>query len=255
MSVNAVSAQGQVAARVTSPRMALGFDLGDDYQLANYTQLSAYWHKLDQESDRLSVVEYGKTSEGRPMLISSVAGICALTGQRRHPCPPAVAKANREPSMHVCLLPELVERRRPQHGASTTNRILSEISGAARRRPTSGSCRRTRGDHRQSLPVQPQTWQTIIPADLANRAILDIAPEQCVERPSVQHLQDGQKRYRQGTGDTGRSMKKVTGLQAYWRATTCRLAGRVPLSTTRRFVGRPGAIRAATSFLHHSRIS
>ncbi|MEK6629446.1 MAG: hypothetical protein AABY89_01795, partial [Acidobacteriota bacterium] len=70
ISVYAVSAQGQVATRVTSPRMALGFDLGDDYQLANYTQLSAYWHKLDQESDRLSVVEYGKTSEGRPMLIS-----------------------------------------------------------------------------------------------------------------------------------------------------------------------------------------
>lgn len=72
MSVYAVSSQGQVAARVTSPRMALGFDLGDDYQLANYTQLSAYWHKLDQESDRLWVVEYGKTSEGRPMLMGII---------------------------------------------------------------------------------------------------------------------------------------------------------------------------------------
>ncbi len=72
ISVYAVSAQGQVATRVTSPRMALGFDLGDDYQLANYTQLSAYWHKLDQESDRLSVVEYGKTSEGRPMLMAII---------------------------------------------------------------------------------------------------------------------------------------------------------------------------------------
>jgi hypothetical protein len=57
---------------VTSPKAALGFNLGDDYQLANYTQLAAYWKRLDQESDRVSVVEYGKTSEGRPMLMAIV---------------------------------------------------------------------------------------------------------------------------------------------------------------------------------------
>ncbi|MGE5359247.1 MAG: M14 family zinc carboxypeptidase [Bacteroidales bacterium] len=57
---------------VTSPRAALGFDLGDDYQVANYTQLSTYWRKLDQESDRVSVVEYGKSSDGRPMLMAIV---------------------------------------------------------------------------------------------------------------------------------------------------------------------------------------
>ncbi|MCX6543673.1 MAG: M14 family metallopeptidase [Acidobacteria bacterium] len=57
---------------ITSPKDQLGFAIGDDYQLANYTRLAAYWHTLDEQSDRVSVVEYGKTSEGRPMLMAVV---------------------------------------------------------------------------------------------------------------------------------------------------------------------------------------
>ena len=60
------------APSVTAPKTALGFDIGDDYQLANYTALSAYWRTLDRESDRLTVVEYGTTSEDRPMLMGIV---------------------------------------------------------------------------------------------------------------------------------------------------------------------------------------
>jgi hypothetical protein len=59
-------------AAITSPKAALGFDIGDDYQLANYSTLSAYWKTLAQESDRIRVVEYGRTSEGRPMLMAVV---------------------------------------------------------------------------------------------------------------------------------------------------------------------------------------
>ncbi len=57
---------------ITSPRDQLGFDIGADYQLASYTRLTEYWKKLDAESDRLSVVEYGRTSEGRPMLMGII---------------------------------------------------------------------------------------------------------------------------------------------------------------------------------------
>ncbi len=60
------------APAITSPKAALGFDLGDDYQLANYSRLSAYWRTLERESDRIRVVEYGRTSEGRPMLMAVV---------------------------------------------------------------------------------------------------------------------------------------------------------------------------------------
>jgi len=57
---------------ITSPKADLGFNIGDDYQLASYTQLSAYWQKLARESNRIKVTEYGKTSKGRPMLMAII---------------------------------------------------------------------------------------------------------------------------------------------------------------------------------------
>ncbi len=42
--------------------------VGDDYFLANYTQLLDYWNKLAKESDRIKLVEIGKTAEGRPII-------------------------------------------------------------------------------------------------------------------------------------------------------------------------------------------
>jgi hypothetical protein len=60
------------APRVTSPKDAFGFNFGDDYQLATYQQLTAYWQTLDRESDRMVLQEIGKTSEGRPHLMAIV---------------------------------------------------------------------------------------------------------------------------------------------------------------------------------------
>lgn len=64
----AVGAQG----RITSPEEQLGANFGDDYFLANYKQISDYWRKLDQESDRLVLKEIGKTAEGRAHLMAIV---------------------------------------------------------------------------------------------------------------------------------------------------------------------------------------
>ena len=60
------------AQTVTSPKQHFGFDIGDDYQLATYTQFADYWRKLDTESDRMKVVEIGRTAEGRPQLMAIV---------------------------------------------------------------------------------------------------------------------------------------------------------------------------------------
>jgi hypothetical protein len=60
------------AQTITSPTQQFGFNLGDDYQLATYTQFVEYWHKLDKESDRMKVVEIGKTAEGRPQLMAII---------------------------------------------------------------------------------------------------------------------------------------------------------------------------------------
>jgi len=60
------------AAKVTSPKEQFGHDIGDDYFLVNYTQYVDYLRKLDKESDRMTVVEIGKTEEGRPELTAII---------------------------------------------------------------------------------------------------------------------------------------------------------------------------------------
>src|ERR1035441_5534683 len=62
----------QTAPKVTSPKEALGFNIGDDYQMANYTQLEAYWKKLASESDRMKLVGIGQTAEGRPQYMAII---------------------------------------------------------------------------------------------------------------------------------------------------------------------------------------
>ncbi len=57
---------------ITTPKEQFGFDIGDDYQLANYTQLTEYWKKIDAESDRVRVRSIGKTAEGRDQLMAIV---------------------------------------------------------------------------------------------------------------------------------------------------------------------------------------
>src|ERR1043165_2326426 len=53
------------ALALTSPKEHFGFAIGDDFQLATYTQAEAYFKKLAGESDRLKLVDIGKTEEGR----------------------------------------------------------------------------------------------------------------------------------------------------------------------------------------------
>src|SRR6185503_13546131 len=60
------------AQAITSPKQFFGFNIGDDYQLATYDQFVEYWQKLDKESDRMKLVEIGKTAEGRPMLMAII---------------------------------------------------------------------------------------------------------------------------------------------------------------------------------------
>ena len=61
-----------VFAQITTPVKELGFNFGDDYQLANYTQLETYWQKLAQESDRMKLEVIGNTAEGRPMYMATI---------------------------------------------------------------------------------------------------------------------------------------------------------------------------------------
>lgn len=60
------------AAGITTPKEHFGFNIGDDYCLANYQQLTDYWEKLERESDRVKLVRIGRTEEGRPQLMAIV---------------------------------------------------------------------------------------------------------------------------------------------------------------------------------------
>jgi hypothetical protein len=52
------------AQTIPSPKEHFGFNIGDDYQLATYTQTEAYFKKL-ATSDRAKLVDIGQTEEGR----------------------------------------------------------------------------------------------------------------------------------------------------------------------------------------------
>jgi len=72
------------APSVTSPMQEWGQNIGDDYFLVNYQQASAYWRKLDQESDRMRVVEIGRTALDRPQLMAIVTAPANLTRLDRY---------------------------------------------------------------------------------------------------------------------------------------------------------------------------
>ncbi|PSL44179.1 zinc carboxypeptidase [Chitinophaga niastensis] len=62
---------------IPSPKEHFGFNIGDDYKLANYTQTEAYFKKL-AASDRTQLVDIGMTEEGRHqymLIISSPENI------------------------------------------------------------------------------------------------------------------------------------------------------------------------------------
>lgn len=58
-------ANAQPSPHITTPKEAYGFNIGEDYHMANYRQLESYWKTLAQESDRMKLVSIGKTSDGR----------------------------------------------------------------------------------------------------------------------------------------------------------------------------------------------
>jgi hypothetical protein len=59
-----IAAGTLLAQTVPTPKEHFGFNIGDDYQLANYTQTEAYFKKL-AATPRAKYVDMGLTEEGR----------------------------------------------------------------------------------------------------------------------------------------------------------------------------------------------
>lgn len=79
MALSALICAGPVMAQtIPSPKEHFGFNIGDDYSLANYTQAEAYFKKLAAASDRVLLREIGNTEENRKqyvMIVSSPANL------------------------------------------------------------------------------------------------------------------------------------------------------------------------------------
>ena len=79
-------ARGQQAAALASPEQFFGFRMGADRKLANWDRLHQYYQLLAKGSNKIRLVELGKSSEGRPyiaLFISSPANLAKLDRYRQ----------------------------------------------------------------------------------------------------------------------------------------------------------------------------
>ena len=60
-------------AAVPAPREHFGFAPGDDRKLADTAQIFGYFQKLALSSDRIRLVEFGKSSSGKPMYVAFIS--------------------------------------------------------------------------------------------------------------------------------------------------------------------------------------
>mgnify|MGYP001251367843 CR=1 FL=1 len=59
--------------QIPTPKSVLGFQPTDDKTIADWTQITDYFAKLDKQSDKVSVKEIGKTTLGKPMIVAFIS--------------------------------------------------------------------------------------------------------------------------------------------------------------------------------------
>ncbi|MFO7573854.1 MAG: M14 family metallopeptidase [Bacteroidales bacterium] len=72
------------AQQVPTPKEHFGFNIGDDYQLATYTQTEAYFKKLDAASDRVKIYDIGPSEEGRRQYMLAVSSPANIRNLERY---------------------------------------------------------------------------------------------------------------------------------------------------------------------------
>ena len=61
-----------VQAQLQSPEEIFGFRPGDDYKLASYEQMEAYYRQLAEHSDRVTLREIGRSALDRPLFLLTI---------------------------------------------------------------------------------------------------------------------------------------------------------------------------------------
>lgn len=62
-----------IVAQIPSPKSVLGFQPTDDKTMADWTQIVDYFVKLDKASNRVTVTEIGKSTNGRPLIVAFIS--------------------------------------------------------------------------------------------------------------------------------------------------------------------------------------
>ena len=69
---------------IPTPESVLGHRVGADFHLASYEQSLEYFQRLDAATDRLQLIEIGRTSEGRPWYIALISSADNLANVERY---------------------------------------------------------------------------------------------------------------------------------------------------------------------------
>ena len=127
-------AQARDSPRWPSPEQFFGFQMGADRKLANWDKLHEYYQLLAKSSNKMRLVELGKTSEGRPyiaLFISSPANLAKLDHYKqinaRLADPRGLTRGGGE------------EARRRRQGRSSSSRLRCIRARWRRRRPPPSS--------------------------------------------------------------------------------------------------------------------
>lgn len=79
-------AQAPQPSALVAPEKFFGFQMGADRKLANWDKLHEYYRLLARDSNKVKLIELGKSSEGRPyiaLFISSPANLAKLDHYRQ----------------------------------------------------------------------------------------------------------------------------------------------------------------------------
>ena len=59
--------------KIPTPESEFGFQPGADYKLANYEQVVGYFQKVDAVSDKMMMLQAGKSSQGRTYQFAAIS--------------------------------------------------------------------------------------------------------------------------------------------------------------------------------------
>lgn len=73
LAVSLVLAAWSLAAAVPTPRSYFGHEIGEDGKVLDWEKVAGYFQALGRSSDRIRVVELGKSTEGRPFIAAYIS--------------------------------------------------------------------------------------------------------------------------------------------------------------------------------------